>query len=179
MRCWRGYLSGARWKWLAHGPADASAIPSSLGSLKSRMVSPFWCQLTQVVLEKKLLNGCLSVKPRLHDTTGCQTGLTTGWMCAYTILPVLKPVVTNIQLVVKPIWQPAVLWTNSGCSFNTVVKPVWQPVGCLFTRYSLLSNRLYNRLYRVNGVLVSMYYEKCTITCLLHSLTTIFIQLNC
>jgi len=43
-----------------------------------------------------------------------------------------------------------------------VVKPVWQPVGCFFTRYSRLSNRvvqLYsrfnNRLYRVNGVLQS------------------------
>jgi len=49
-------------------------------------------------------------------------------------------VYANIQPVVKPVWQP-----------------VWQPVGCLFTRYSRLSNRLYNRsdnrLYRVNGVL--------------------------
>jgi len=55
------------------------------------------------------------------------------------------------------------------CSFNTVVKPVvksvwqpvWQPVGCLFTRYSPLSNRLFNRfdnrLYHVNGVLQSSY----------------------
>jgi len=32
--------------------------PSSLASLKSRMVLPLWCQLTQVVLEKRLLNGC-------------------------------------------------------------------------------------------------------------------------
>jgi len=32
--------------------------PSSLASLKSRLVIPFWYQLTQVVLEKKLLNGC-------------------------------------------------------------------------------------------------------------------------
>ena len=42
--------------------------------------------------------------------------------------------------VVKPLWQP-----------------VWQPVGCLFTRYSRLSYRLYNRfdnrLYCVNRVL--------------------------
>ena len=30
MRCWRGYLSGARCKWLAYGPADATATPSSL-----------------------------------------------------------------------------------------------------------------------------------------------------
>jgi len=57
-------------------------------------------------------------------------------------------------------------WTNSGCSFNTVVKlvakavwpPVRQLVGCLFTRYSRLSNPLYNWfdnwLYRVNRVKV-------------------------
>ena len=76
----------------------------------------------QVVLEKKPLNGCLSVKPRLHDTTccqrschkhstgcqsglttgcivytaGCQTGVTTGWMFVYTIQPVVKPVVQSV-----------------------------------------------------------------------------------
>jgi len=64
----------------------------------------------------------------------------------------------------KPFWQPVERTVAvSGCSLNTVVKPVvqpvwqsvWQPVGCLFTRYSRLSNRLYNRLYRVNGVLHS------------------------
>jgi len=43
----------------AYGPADATATPSSLASLKSRLVSPFWCRLTQVVLEKRPLNGCL------------------------------------------------------------------------------------------------------------------------
>ena len=60
---------------------------------------------------------------------------------------------------------------STGCIVYTniqpVVKLVWQPVGCLFTRYSRLSNRLYNpvwqpvwqpfdnrfdnKLYRVNG----------------------------
>jgi len=36
-----------------------------------------------------------ALKPRLHDTTCCQSGLTTGWMFVYTIQP-----------VVKPVWQP-------------------------------------------------------------------------
>ena len=36
MRCWRGYLSAARCKWFMYGPADATATPSSLASLKSR-----------------------------------------------------------------------------------------------------------------------------------------------
>ena len=30
----------------AYGPADATAIPLSLASLKSRMVLPFWFQLS-------------------------------------------------------------------------------------------------------------------------------------
>ena len=32
--------------------------PPSLASFKSRLVLPFWCWLTQVVLEKRLLSGC-------------------------------------------------------------------------------------------------------------------------
>jgi len=44
-----------------------------------------------------------TLKPRLHDTTGCQT---------------------------EPVWQQC--WTNSHCSFNRlsnrVIQPVWQPV---------------------------------------------------
>jgi len=50
MRCWSGYLSGARCKWFRYVPADATAT-SSLASLKSRMVLPFWCRITQVVLD--------------------------------------------------------------------------------------------------------------------------------
>ena len=33
--------------------ADATATPSSLGALKSKFIYPFWCQLTQVVLQKE------------------------------------------------------------------------------------------------------------------------------
>jgi len=61
MRCQHGHLSGARCKWFAHSPPDATATLSSLASLKSRLVSPFWCRLTQVVLEERPLHGCLSV----------------------------------------------------------------------------------------------------------------------
>jgi len=32
MRCWCGYLSGARCKWFAYGPADENAITSSHSS---------------------------------------------------------------------------------------------------------------------------------------------------
>jgi len=33
---------------------------------------------TQLIVERKS-STLLSLKPRLHDTTGCPTGLTTGW----------------------------------------------------------------------------------------------------
>jgi len=91
-----------------------------------------------------------TVKPRLHDTTccqtGCQTGLTTGCIVfdnrfdkrLYRVYSWLLNRLYNVGLTTG--------WTNSGCSFNMVVKPVWQPVWqpvvCLFTRYSRLSNRL-------------------------------------
>ena len=38
MSCWHGYLPGSRYKWCVYGPADATATPSSLASLKSRLV---------------------------------------------------------------------------------------------------------------------------------------------
>jgi len=41
------------------------SLRSPLASLKSRMVLPFWCQLTQAVLEKRPLNGCLPL-PLTH-----------------------------------------------------------------------------------------------------------------
>jgi len=38
MGYWHGYLSGVWCKWFAYGPVDAAATPSSLASVKSRMV---------------------------------------------------------------------------------------------------------------------------------------------
>ena len=38
MRYWPGYLSAVRYKLFAYGPADATATPLSLISLKTRMV---------------------------------------------------------------------------------------------------------------------------------------------
>ena len=59
MRCWCGYLSRQRCRLFAYSPADASEFqnPVILASFKSRLVLPFWYQ---VVLEKRLLNGCSS-----------------------------------------------------------------------------------------------------------------------
>jgi len=38
VRYWHFYLSGARCKWFAYSPADATATPSSLATVKSRMI---------------------------------------------------------------------------------------------------------------------------------------------
>jgi len=46
MRCWCGYLSGAKCKCFAYGSTDATATPLSLASVKSRMVLPFWYWLS-------------------------------------------------------------------------------------------------------------------------------------
>jgi len=48
---WHGYLSGVRCVWCHCHPiiSCSSKIQNGL---------PFWCWLTQVVLEKRLLNGC-------------------------------------------------------------------------------------------------------------------------
>jgi len=47
---WFGYLSGAKCKWFAYGPANAVVTPSI-------MVLPFWYQLAQVALDKRSLTG--------------------------------------------------------------------------------------------------------------------------
>ena len=60
VRYWHGYLSGSRWKWFAYGPADATGTPIISCSSKIQNSLPFCCQFTQVVLEKRLLNGCSS-----------------------------------------------------------------------------------------------------------------------
>jgi len=59
VRCWRGYLSGARCRlaW----PSWCHCHSLSLAPVKSRLVLPFWYQLTWVVPDKGPLNGCVCV----------------------------------------------------------------------------------------------------------------------
>ena len=64
MGCWCGYLSAARCRLFAYGPADASAFPIPchlLPHLNPDWVLPFWYWLTQTVVEKRLWNGCSSL----------------------------------------------------------------------------------------------------------------------
>ena len=76
MRSWCDYRSAVRCKWFAYGPANATATPSSLASLKSILVLHFWYLLTQVAWKKRLLDGCLSV---------CVILIQTNWPHAFLI----------------------------------------------------------------------------------------------
>ena len=70
MKCWCGYLSGARCRLFAYGPADATASQNPIISclaFKSRHVLPFWYRLTQDVLEKRPLNGVVVVVTSIKD----------------------------------------------------------------------------------------------------------------
>ena len=59
VRYWHGDLSGARCKWFACGPADATATSSSLAPVKSRMVCLSGAGLPRLSW-KRPLNGCSS-----------------------------------------------------------------------------------------------------------------------
>ena len=86
-RCWLGgrkgirpvkKLSGGVLAWLSvwskvqtcMWPSWCHCHSLSLAPVKSRLVLPFWYRLTQVVLEKRPLNGCvwLSFEPTLRHT---------------------------------------------------------------------------------------------------------------
>jgi len=57
---------GADFLHMVHLMPQHPRTPSSLVSLKSRAVSPFWCRLTQVVAEKRSLNRCSTVLEYTH-----------------------------------------------------------------------------------------------------------------
>jgi len=60
--------------------------PSSLAPFKSRLVLPFWCRFTQVVLEKRPLNGCSSSSSILLLIVQHAV------MCLFRYLELLSPV---------------------------------------------------------------------------------------
>jgi len=83
-------LSGKRCRLFAYGPADATAVPKPhhlFASLKfkSRLVLPFWYRLTQVVLEKRPLNGYSVVVVTMAVARFSSGGVVIIWY----VLPVL------------------------------------------------------------------------------------------
>jgi len=64
VKCWHGYLSGARCR-LAYGPADTTTA-HCFAPVKSKLVLPFWYRLTWVVPDRGPLNVCVCVCVRVH-----------------------------------------------------------------------------------------------------------------
>jgi len=63
MGYWRGYLSGVWYKWFAYGPANATATPSSLASVKSRMVCLSGAGLPRLSWKKGHVCVCVCLWP--------------------------------------------------------------------------------------------------------------------
>jgi len=49
--------------------------------------------------DDRLHRSSVTLRPRLHDTAGCQTGWTTGCIVYTNIQPVVQP-------LARPVWQP-------------------------------------------------------------------------
>jgi len=131
-----------------------TCIAEQAGSSIWNSLQTFYCRLEAPSKE--------AVKPRLHDTTGCQTGcqtaLTTGCIVYANIQ---QPAVSCIQPVVKPVVQRGLtnrlndtvrlneewLFVQHGCQTGC---QAFLTTGWMFV-YTI--QPVDNRLYRVNGVL--------------------------
>jgi len=105
---------------------------------------PNFIDFVDGVTDKKQYTICLRMhtmqrqknlrKPRLHDTTCCQTGLTTRWMFVYTIQPVVKSRLTTgcivytagCQTRLTTGWQPVV-----SCKRGIRNRNIWQSINLL------------------------------------------------
>ena len=114
MRCWCGYLSGARCRLFAYGTADttASQTPSYLASFKSRLILPFWYQLTQVVLEKRPLSACVHACVWVQWMNECCSNTHTRLTALFPGLPRWAG-----TRKIKPIWILLKQETVSGISW--------------------------------------------------------------
>ena len=94
VRCWCGYLSKARCRLFAYGPADA------------RLVLPFWYWLNQIVVENRLLNCCSSSssssstltllvgRQEGHPACKKQSGGVLAWLSVWS----------EVQICIWPSW---------------------------------------------------------------------------
>jgi len=107
LRCWRGYLSEARCRLFAYGPADATDIPKPDHLLPH--LNPDWFYwLIQVVLEKRPLkrcSSCSSSSRMLHRKKTPNSG--NSLAC--------------LESMTQPDWKPIQLTagTNNQCALST------------------------------------------------------------
>ena len=119
MRCCCGYLSGARCRLFAYGPADAIAsqnpVISCLSCLKRLVLhEPFWYRLTQVVLEKRPLNGYQVLR----------TSLIFMWCSSHNCWGICTVFFVNVAsfmlLMLCALWMCSVWWLLTKLS-STVI----------------------------------------------------------
>ena len=84
VRYWRGCLSAARCSWFAYdGPADATATPSVLAPVKSRMVYLSAASLVTWLSWKKAVKRCSSRSSSFFNCSGtellCKSGIGFLW----------------------------------------------------------------------------------------------------
>jgi len=103
-RCWHGYLSGARYRWFAYGPADATAILSFPASLKCRFQTGLtilsFISILDFLIRLDLLirfMNCVSERswPKLKSCVGLKFSLITYVNLLTVQLMCLSPETTN------------------------------------------------------------------------------------
>ena len=101
------WLSGARCRYFAYGPADATAVPEPLHLLSYLIQTglPFWYWLTQVVLEKEAVKQVCSSSTQARMHTHTHTRLTARFSGTTRWAGIRK---------VKPIWTLLKQETVSG-----------------------------------------------------------------
>ena len=140
VRCWHGCLSVARCKWFTYGygPADATVTPSFLASVKCRLVQPFWCQFTQVVLEKGPLNGCLVCLCMLLSVLVLSLwNVSSDLLISYHTSEVVGSVLTTFSellthCLLRPT-QPATQITSQWLEFNSNLSSISEVMVCLLS----------------------------------------------
>jgi len=101
MRCWCDYLSGSMCRLFAYGPADATASHPPIISCLI-YIQPFWYRLTQVVLEKRPLNGCSCSSSITGANCHELGGLVKCWCLKFK----------------KKLFCPTLIWTFAGLIFT-------------------------------------------------------------
>jgi len=175
MRCGRGYLSGARCKWFAYGPAEAIATSSSLASLKSTiLVSLFGESLNRLSWKKRPLNVCLSVCLSVCLFVGRSEIYGRYWVrsCKFLLTStcVWTPVGGNLVGILPTsfCWR---YWLLDGMfshlEYGTVVVPVcdWLLVGQTAGRNIRHAVHIHCVCWTTKMLLISMLLLECRCAC--------------
>jgi len=146
MRCCCGYLSGARCRLFEYGPVDASASRNPhhlLPHLNPDCLLPFWYWLTQVVMEKMLLDGCsvvvVVINKRYSNDCWLLMHICRPCLCTYQVSVQLPTSADNVALTHSPTAAAvfAFLWSDVAVYFqyNTICLKYYYSYCYLFFKF--------------------------------------------